>query len=64
MMEDKRLIDVTMLELESLLRTVIREEVLRINGAAKDLQDEEFVNIKEASKLIRYSASSICRKVC
>ena len=64
MMEDKRLIDVTMSELESLLRAVIKEEILRINGPAKELQDEEFVNIKEASKLIRYSTSSIYRNVC
>lgn len=53
MIEDKRLIDVTMSELESLIRTVIREEILRLNGRAKELQDEEFVNIKEASILIR-----------
>lgn len=62
-MGDKRLIDVTMSELKILIRTVIREEILRINGPTKELQDEEFVNIKEASKLIRYSTSSIYRKV-
>jgi hypothetical protein len=37
MMEDKRLIDVTMSELESLIKTAIREEISRINGPAKEL---------------------------
>ena len=64
MRDDKRLIDVTMSELESLIRTVIKEEISRLNGPTRELQDEEFVNIKEASKLIRYSTSSIYRKVC
>lgn len=62
--QNKRLIDVTISDLENLIRTIVREEIFRINGQAKELQDQEFVNIKEASKLIRYSTSSIYRKVC
>lgn len=62
--ENKRIIDVTTVDLENLIRPIIREEISRINGKERELQDEEFINIKEASKLIRYSVSSIYRKVC
>lgn len=50
MIEDKRLIDIKISELESLIRAVVKEEILLINSASKELQDEEFVNIKGALK--------------
>lgn len=62
-MENKRVIDITTSELVDLIRMVLKEEKRGSKYDIAGLLCEEFIYIKDASKLIRYSVPSIYRKV-
>ena len=59
----KRLIDLNEGELESLLRRVLREENENKKTSDSNLADQEFLNIRQASQFIKYSVSSLYRKI-
>lgn len=51
------------LEVEDLIRRIIREESTQSKQSVANLADQEFLNIREASKFIKYSVSSLYRKI-
>jgi excisionase family DNA binding protein len=59
----KRLIDMDNCEIENLLRKVVREELNEQKSNPLNQQHEEFIDIKAASALIKYSKVSIYRHV-
>lgn len=50
-------------EIESLIRRVIREESNAGSVSKVNLADQEFLTIKQASQFIKYSVSSLYRKI-
>lgn len=50
-------------EIENLIRRVIREETNASKKVDNNLADQEFLNIKQASQFIKYSVSSLYRKI-
>lgn len=59
----KRLIDMNEGEIENLIRRIIREEFIPNPVSQISLADQEFLTIKQASQFIKYSVSSLYRKI-